>query len=230
MLDALKEQVCQANLDLVTHGLVVLTWGNASAIDRENGLVVIKPSGVAYSQMTPGDMVVVDLEGKVVEGNLRPSSDTPTHVELYKAWPDVGGIVHTHAVVSTAFAQAQRPIPCLGTTHADGFYGEVPVTRPLSEQEVAGDYEANTGTVIVECLSGRQPLHMPAVLVAQHGPFTWGATVDDAVKSAVVLEKTAEMALATLQLAPQGQAIPAYLLEKHFLRKHGENAYYGQGK
>lgn len=228
MLDQLKQDVCKANLDLVRHGLVVMTWGNVSGIDRQSGLVVIKPSGVSYDDMKPEHMVVVDLDGNRVEGNLRPSSDTPTHVALYRAWPEVGGIVHTHSAHATMYAQACKAIPCLGTTHADHFYGEAPATRVLSRDEVEGDYEANTGAVIIERFAELKPMETPAVLVANHGPFAWGGSPADAVKNAVALEEVARMAIGTMQINPSAVAIPGYILDKHYFRKHGANAYYGQ--
>ena len=230
MLESLKEDVFQANLALVRHGLVVLTWGNVSAIDRSSGRVVIKPSGVPYDAMSADDMGVTDLDGTVVEGALRPSSDLPTHLALYRAWPALGGIVHTHAAHATMFAQACREIPCFGTTHADHFHGPVPVTRVLSEVEVAGDYEAATGAVIIERFRDLDSGHMPAVLVANHGPFVWGVDATQAVQNAVVLEEVARMALGTSQINPATGPIPDYVLEKHFSRKHGPKAYYGQQK
>lgn len=229
MLEALKETVCAANRRLPAHGLVLFTWGNVSAVDRASGLLVIKPSGVAYDDLTPDDMVVVRLsDGGVEEGRLRPSSDTPTHVELYRHFPTIGGIVHTHSRWATVWAQAGRGIPAYGTTHGDYFYGEIPCTRPLTAAEIAGDYEAATGRVIAERLDGTDPLHMPAALVYSHGPFAWGVTAAEAVHNAVVLEEVAAMALHTEQL---GCAAPMdnTLLDKHFLRKHGPGAYYGQG-
>lgn len=201
MLEKLKEEVFRANLDLVRHGLVIMTWGNVSGIDRESGLMVIKPSGVSYDRMTAADMVVTDLDGNVMEGTLNPSTDAPTHRALYRAFPGAGGIVHTHSTWATAWAQACRPIPCLGTTHADHFYGAVPVTRKLTEKETADDYEYNTGLIIAEALKGSDPMSMPAVLVASHGPFTWGATPADAVHNAVVLEEVARMAAISATLA-----------------------------
>ncbi|MBM4163509.1 MAG: L-ribulose-5-phosphate 4-epimerase [Lentisphaerae bacterium] len=230
MLEALKQEVLEANLDLVRHGLVILTWGNVSAIDRRSGRVVIKPSGVAYDAMKVGDLVVTDLDGRVVEGALRPSSDLPTHLALYRAWPEIGGVVHTHSFHATMFAQACREIPCLGTTHADHFHGPVPVTRVLTEAEVTGDYEANTGAVIIERFCELAPAHVPAVLAANHGPFAWGASAREAVHNAVALEAVARMALGTLQINPGIGPIPTYVLEKHFGRKHGPNAYYGQAR
>jgi L-ribulose-5-phosphate 4-epimerase len=229
MLDDLKEQVCQANLDLVAQGLVTLTWGNVSGRSDDGRLVVIKASGVAYSNMRPEHMVVVDLEGNVVEGNLRPSSDTPTHVLLYQAFPGIGGITHTHSRYATIFAQARMEIPCLGTTHADHFYGSVPVTRPLTENEVSEAYEANTGHVIIERFVGLDPVAMPAVLVAGHAPFAWGKNAAKSVENAVALEAVAEMAWGTRQLVSPPPELESYVLEKHYRRKHGPDAYYGQG-
>lgn len=228
MFDDLKRQALAANLALVKHHLVVMTWGNASAIDRAKGMVAIKPSGVPYDTMTAADMVVVDLDGRTVEGRYRPSSDLPTHLALYVAWPQIGGVVHTHSPHATMFAQACRPIPCFGTTHADHFHGPVPVTRVLTKRDVADDYEANTGEVIVECFAEINPLHVPAVLVATHGPFTWGHAALDAVHNAVALEQVAQMALGTLQLNGDSDPVPAHILAKHFSRKHGPHAYYGQ--
>jgi len=230
MLEDLKKQVFHANLDLVEHGLVVLTWGNASGIDRASGLVVIKPSGVSYADMRFTDMVVVDLEGRVREGELKPSSDTPTHLALYRAWPAIGGVTHTHSAHAVMFAQASRPIPCLGTTHADHWAGEVPLARMLTAPEVQADYEGNTGAVIVERFADLDPIEVPAVLVAGHGPFTWGRSAADAVKNAVALEAVARMALGTFQLRPEVEALPAHVLNKHYQRKHGPQAYYGQDK
>jgi L-ribulose-5-phosphate 4-epimerase len=228
MLEAQKEEVCQANRDLWRRGLVTLTWGNVSGLDRSRGLVVIKPSGVAYEELQAAQMVVVDLEGKGIEGSLRPSSDTATHVCLYRHFERIGGITHTHSRYATAFAQARHEIPCLGTTHADHFRGPVPVTRALTEEEVAGDYERRTGDVIVERFHGIEAAAMPAVLVAGHGPFTWGANARESVENAVAVEAVAEMALASLAIDPQTPALESYLREKHFLRKHGTDAYYGQ--
>jgi len=230
MLESLKESVWQANLDLVRYGLVILTFGNASGIDRERGIVAIKPSGVSYDDLKPGDIVLVDLDGKTVEGTLNPSSDTPTHVELYKSFPDVGGIVHAHSEYATMFAQAAREVPCLGTTHADHFHGPVPVTRFLSRKEVEADYEGNTGRLIADRFSGLVPLEVPAVLVAGHGPFAWGKSAADAARNALVLEKTAKMALGSLILDPRKDRLPDYILNKHYMRKHGPDAYYGQKK
>lgn len=229
MLEALKETVCEANLELFRRGVVLYTWGNVSGIDRARGLVVIKPSGVPYQGMQPSDMVVVDLEGRIVEGTLRPSSDTPTHLELYKAFPEIGGVVHTHSTHAVVFAQAGMEIPALGTTHADYFYGDVPVSRSLTRDEVQEAYEKNTGRVIVETVqeTGREALDVPGVLVRNHGPFTWGKDPEEAVYHSVVLEEIAEMAWKTLQINPAA-ALPPYILEKHYQRKHGPQAYYGQ--
>lgn len=226
----LRKEVAEANLNLVRLGLVTLTWGNASGIDRERGLVVIKPSGVPYDTMTPGDMVVVDLEGKIVEGRLRPSSDTPAHLEIYRNFLSIGGITHTHSTHATVFAQAQREIPCFGTTHADHFKGAVPVTRILTEAEVAGEYERNTGKSIVARMAGIDPLSMPAVLVAGHAPFCWGTSAGDSVHNSLVLEKVAEMALGVYRLNPDPGLLPEYFVERHFARKHGPAASYGQRK
>lgn len=229
----LKQQVLKANLALVEAGLVVLTWGNASGADRSAGVMAIKPSGVSYERLKAEDMVVLSIEtGEVIEGSARPSSDTPTHLCLYREFSSINGVVHTHSTHGTAFAQAKRPIPCLGTTHADNFYGEIPVTREMRPEEVAAEYEFNTGKVIVERFrDGRiDPAAVPGVLVANHAPFAWGQTLEKAVENAVVLEFTAQMALATLSIAPDVKPIPAYLLDKHFLRKHGPKAYYGQSK
>ncbi|MGD0086967.1 MAG: L-ribulose-5-phosphate 4-epimerase [Verrucomicrobiota bacterium] len=229
MLEKLKAKVCKANLDLVAEGLVIQTWGNASGIDRERGLVVIKPSGVAYAGMKPGHMVVVSLKtGRVVEGRLKPSSDTPTHLVLYRAFPKIGGIVHTHSLYASAWAQARRKIPAYGTTQADYWFGEVPCTRALTPREIRSDYEANTGRVIVETFRKSNPLEQPAVLVAGHGPFAWGRDVAEAVHNAGVLEFIARLAGETLRLNPKTKPIPPALLGKHFLRKHGTKAYYGQ--
>ena len=231
MLEELKKTVCAANLRLVAEGLVVLTFGNASGIDRRQGLMVIKPSGVSYAEMTPRQMVVVSLsDGAVIESDLRPSSDAPTHLALYRALPAIGGIVHTHSLNATSWAQACREIPALGTTHADYFHGPVPCTRRLVDAEIQADYEANTGSVIVERFADLDPLAVPAVLVANHGPFTWGKTVDAAVENAVVLEYIARMAAKTLRVAPDMPSMPSALLDKHFFRKHGAGAYYGQGE
>ncbi len=228
MLEQLKREVCDANLLLPKHGLVTFTWGNVSALDRETGLVVIKPSGVEYDSMSADDMVVVDLDGNVVEGHYKPSSDTPTHVALYRAFPMLGGIVHTHSRWATSFAQAGRGIPPMGTTHGDYFYGEIPCTRKMTAQEISGEYEKETGNVIIETFRGIDPLSIPAALVHSHGPFTWGKDAMEAVHNAVVLEEVAFMALHALQLNPQAGAMQQELLDKHYLRKHGANAYYGQ--
>lgn len=230
MLEELKEKVFKANLDLVKHGLVIFTWGNVSGIDREKGLVVIKPSGVSYDEMKADDMVVVDLAtGKVVEGSLRPSSDTPTHLALYRAWPEIGGVVHTHSTYATAWAQAGKGIPNIGTTHADYFHEAIPCTRDMTEAEVKGDYELETGNVIVERFSGINPVHTPGVLVKNHGPFSWGTSPADAVHNAVVMEQVAKMAHIAFLVNPDLTMNPL-LVEKHFSRKHGPNAYYGQKK
>ena len=228
MLDELKKQVLEANLLLPKHGLVTFTWGNVSGIDRERGLVVIKPSGVPYDGMTVEDMVVVDLDGKVVEGKWKPSSDTPTHLALYKAFPACGGIVHTHSRWATTFAQAKYSIPALGTTHADYFYGEIPCTRPMTDEEIQGDYELETGNVIIETFRDRDPAAVPAVLVCSHGPFAWGTDAMNAVHNAVVLEECAFMAWHAMTLSPGIAPMQQTLLDKHYLRKHGTNAYYGQ--
>lgn len=224
----IKKAVCDANLDLVFHGLVKFTFGNASAIDRAAGRVVIKPSGVPYDKMKPRDMVVVDLDGNVIEGELKPSVDLPVHLALYAAFPSIGGIAHAHSHFATAWAQACRPIPCLGTTHADYFYGEVLVTEALTADEVGEEYECAIGAAIVRTFSGRDPLECPAVLVANHAPFAWGKTVADAVEHARILEEVASLALHTHALHPEKPPIAAQLLDKHFLRKHGGAAYYGQ--
>ena len=237
MLEELKEKVCRANLDLVRHGLVIFTWGNVSAIDRASGLVVIKPSGVSYDNMKPSDMVVVNLDGKVVEGDLRPSSDTPTHLVLYKAFPNIGGVVHTHSTYATAWAQAGIDIPSLGTTHADYFHDDIPCTRNMKKSEVFGEYEKETGNVIVEAFKKMNPDDTPAVLVRNHGPFAWGTDADNAVHNAVVLEEIAKMAfisltvnLSTLDIVNHKPTMNKLLIEKHYSRKHGPNAYYGQKK
>ena len=230
MLEELKKKVCNANLELVRRGVVLYTWGNVSEIDRESGLVVIKPSGVDYDGMSPEDMVVVRLsDGEVVEGKYKPSSDTPTHLVLYRAFEDIGGVVHTHSTTAVAFAQSGRDIPALGTTHADYFYGDIPCTRALTKEEVESAYEENTGNVIVETITerGYDPMAIPAILTKNHGPFTWGKDADAAVYHSVVLEKAAEMALKTLVLNPNA-SIDQYVLDKHYMRKHGPNAYYGQ--
>lgn len=228
MLERIKEQVFEANRLLKESGLVVLTWGNVSQIDRENGYIVIKPSGVAYDTMTAEDMVVVDLEGRVVEGKLNPSSDLPTHLELYKAFAQIGGITHTHSRWATVFSQAGIPIPALGTTHADAFYGEIPVTRRMTDAQIAGEYEKETGKVIIEAFSKIDPNAVPAALVHSHGPFIWGRDAMKSVENAITLEEIAFMAYHTLALDPNA-AMQQALLDKHYLRKHGANAYYGQG-
>jgi L-ribulose-5-phosphate 4-epimerase len=229
MLIKLKEQVFQANLLLPKHGLVTFTWGNVSGIDREKGLVVIKPSGVPYETIKRKDMVVVELEtGKVVDGELKPSSDTPTHLELYKAFPNIGGIVHTHSRWATSFAQAGRGITALGTTHGDYFYGEIPCTRKMTVEEIQAEYEKETGLVIVETFKDINPDAIPGVVVYSHGPFAWGKNVTDAVHNAVVMEEVAFMNIQTMLLNPSIQPLPQELLDKHYLRKHGANGYYGQ--
>ncbi|MBQ9883115.1 MAG: L-ribulose-5-phosphate 4-epimerase [Bacteroidaceae bacterium] len=227
MLELLKEKVCEANLELVKHGLVIFTWGNVSAIDRATGLVVIKPSGVSYDHMKPSDMVVVDLDGKVVEGTLRPSSDTPTHVVLYRAFPEIGGVVHTHSTYATAWAQAGLDIPNIGTTHADYFHHDIPCTADMTEAEVKGDYEWETGNVIVKRFEGLNPNDTPGVMVKNHGPFTWGKDAAEAVHNAVVLEQVAKMAFIAKSVNPNLTMNPL-LIEKHYSRKHGPGAYYGQ--
>lgn len=227
MLEKLKEEVWKANLELVKHGLVIFTWGNVSGIDRQHGMVVIKPSGVSYDTMKPSDMVVLDLYGKVVEGHLKPSSDAPTHLVLYRQFLNIGGVVHTHSEWATSWAQAGLGISALGTTHADYFYGEIPCTRKMTSEEIKGDYELETGRVIVERFKEIDPDQVPGVLVNNHAPFTWGKNADDAVHNAVVLEEVAKMAFRSLQLNPKAE-MDQVLLDKHFLRKHGANAYYGQ--
>jgi len=227
-IDELKKEVWRANLELVERRLVIYTWGNVSAIDRDRGLVVIKPSGVEYDRMQPEHMVVLTLDGRQVEGDLRPSSDTPTHLVLYRAFEGIGGIAHTHSAWATIWAQAGRGIPCYGTTHADYYYGEIPCTRPMEPAEIEGDYEENTGHVIVEAFDAVEPLVMPAVLVYQHGPFTWGKNAEKAVESSAVLEQVARMAREAEVCNPHVRPIQKELLDKHFLRKHGKNAYYGQ--
>ncbi|MGH7977235.1 MAG: L-ribulose-5-phosphate 4-epimerase AraD [Limisphaerales bacterium] len=229
MLEELKKQVCAANLKLAAEGLAVQTWGNASGIDRARGLVVIKPSGVPYKDMKPQHMVAVSLEtGKIVDGYLKPSSDTPTHLELYRAFKNIGGVVHAHSLFATAWAQALKRIPSYGTTQADYWHGEVPCTRALKPAEIKNDYEKNTGLVIVETFKKINPLEHPAVLVASHGPFTWGGNIGDAVRNAAILEFIARLASETLRINPKTQPMPLALLDKHFLRKHGPKAYYGQ--
>jgi L-ribulose-5-phosphate 4-epimerase len=228
MLEDLKRRVCEANLLLPKYGLVTFTWGNVSAIDRESGLLAIKPSGVPYERMTPEDMVLVDLDGKVAEGKWKPSSDTPTHVELYRAFPECGGIVHTHSRWATTFAQAGMAIPAMGTTHADYFYGEIPCTRPMTDDEISGEYEKETGKVIVETFAGRNPADIPGVLVYSHGPFAWGTDAMNAVHNAVVMEEVAFMDWHAMMIRPDLGPMQKALLDKHYLRKHGKNAYYGQ--
>jgi len=228
MLDELKEAVWRANLDLPRYRLVTFTWGNASGIDRDRGLVVIKPSGVPYEELQPEDMVVVDLDGRVVDGRLKPSSDTPTHLALYRAFAEIGGVVHTHSPWATIWAQAGRSIPPFGTTHADYFYGEIPCTRRMTEEEIRGAYELETGNVIIETFRGRNPTDVPGVLVHGHGPFAWGKDAHDAVHNAVVLEEVAKLAYRTVRLNPDARPIDRALLDKHYLRKHGADAYYGQ--
>ena len=228
MLEKLKEEVLKANLLLPKHNLVTFTWGNVSAIDRKSGLIVIKPSGVEYDEMKASDMVVVDLEGNVVEGKLRPSSDTPTHIELYKAFPDIGGVVHTHSRWATSFAQAGLEIRPMGTTHADYFYGPIPCTRSLTDEEIKGLYEKNTGTVIIETFRGIDPNAVPGVLVRNHGPFAWGTSAANAVHNAVVMEEVAFMNYHAMTLRPEAPCVSQTLLDKHYYRKHGKNAYYGQ--
>ncbi len=227
MLEKLKEEVFRANLDLVKHGLVIFTWGNVSGIDRESGLVVIKPSGVDYDVMKASDMVVVDLDGNVVEGDLRPSSDTPTHIALYKAFPEIGGVVHTHSTYATAWAQAGIDLPNIGTTHADYFHNAIPCTSDMTAEEVNGDYELETGNVIVKRFEDINPMHTPGVLVKNHGPFAWGKNPHDAVHNAVVMEQVAKMASIAYLVNPH-LTMNELLVEKHFNRKHGPNAYYGQ--
>ena len=228
MLEKLKESVYLANMELPRRGLVTLTWGNVSGIDREKGLIVIKPSGVSYDQLTPEDLVVVDFAGEVIEGSMRPSSDTPTHIELYRAFPVLGGVVHTHSTYATAWAQAGKCIPCYGTTHADYFYGPVPCTRGLTGAEIADEYEKNTGLVIEETFQGLDPSAMPGVLCRNHGPFTWGADAHEAVHNAIVLEEVARMAMFTCRIDHGAEPAPQALQDKHYHRKHGKDAYYGQ--
>lgn len=228
MADSLKERVCRANRKLQPMKLVFQSWGNVSGIDREKGIVVIKPSGVSYDELTPESMVSIDMDGKVVEGTLRPSSDTLTHLELYRCFAGIGGVCHTHSIHATMWAQACKAIPCLGTTHADYFYGPVPVTDVMTKEEIESDYELNTGKVIVRRFAERDPMEVPGVLVANHGPFTWGEGPEKALEGADVLEKVAEIALGTLQLNQNQEAISQDLLDKHYLRKHGRDAYYGQ--
>ena len=229
MLEILKRKVYEANMELPKRGLITYTWGNVSGIDREKGLLVIKPSGIDYSKLRPRDMVVMDLNGNKVEGELNPSSDTKTHIELYKAFKDIGGIVHTHSEWATSWAQAGKSIPCYGTTHADYFYGEIPCTRELTNKEINIDYEKNTGLVIVETFKDINPLYIPSILCINHGPFSWGKDAEEAVHNAVVLEEIAKMAHKSIVINPNISPVKQTLLDKHFLRKHGDYAYYGQG-
>ena len=228
MHEELRKKVCLANILLQKHRLVIYSWGNVSGIDRSSGIVAIKPSGVAYDDLAPDKIVLLDMDGNIIEGSLKPSSDTPAHLELYRNFETIGGICHTHSPAATAWAQACREIPPLGTTHADYFYGPVPVTEVMRQDEIETDYEQNTGRVIVRRFADIDPMTMPAVLVANHGPFTWGPAADDAVEAAVVLEQTAAMALDTIMINPSQKEIAKQLLDKHYLRKHGKNAYYGQ--
>lgn len=228
MLEELKQLVYEANMELPARGLITYTWGNVSGIDREKSLFVIKPSGVEYENLHPEDMVVMDLNGNKVEGKLKPSSDTPTHLELYKAFPEIGGVVHTHSPWAASWAQAGRSIPCYGTTHADYFYGEIPCARNLTPEEIETGYETNTGKVIIETFTEKNPSYVPGVLCANHGPFTWGKDAKEAVHNAVVLEEVAKMACRTEMLRPGVQKAPQVIRDKHFMRKHGPNAYYGQ--
>ena len=230
LLTTLREEVLQANLELVRRGLVLYTFGNVSGIDRGEGLVAIKPSGVPYDELTPAQIVISDLSGKIVDGNLRPSSDLPTHLELYKHFPSIGGVAHTHSEFATAWAQAETPIPCYGTTHADSFHGAIPVTDRLSSSEIAGDYELETGTAICRKFSNIDPMSIPGVLVAGHAPFCWGPTAAEAAHNAVILEYVAKMASHTLSINAESRPLTRELHDKHFLRKHGRNAYYGQVK
>lgn len=230
MLQALREQVLEANLELVRRNLVLYTFGNASGLARDEGLVVIKPSGVPYDEMRPEHMVITDLTGKIVEGKLRPSSDLPTHLVLYNKFPEIGGVAHTHSEYATSWAQARRPIPCFGTTHADYFHGPVPVTEEISDQEIIEEYEKNTGHAIVRSLQNTNPVETPGVLVANHGPFAWGKDAGTAAHNSVVLEAIARMAYFTLDINPAAQPAKSKLHDKHYLRKHGKDAYYGQAK
>lgn len=230
MLEELKERVLKANLELKNNGLITLTWGNASAIDRQSGLVVIKPSGVKYSELKAEDMVVVDLEGKVIEGDKKPSSDTPTHLVLYKAFKDIGGVVHTHSRFATIYAEAGMDIQPLGTTHADYFYGSIPCTNDMTDKQIEGEYEKETGNIIVDTFKGKNENEIPAVLVKNHGPFVWGENVENAVRNSIVLEEVAFMNWHAEKLSPKKITMPKKLIDKHYLRKHGKNAYYGQGK
>lgn len=228
MLEKLKEQVYEANMELQRKGLIIYTWGNVSGIDRESGLVVIKPSGVEYDTMKPEDMVVLDLQGNIVEGKYKPSTDTPTHLVLYNNYPTIGGVVHTHSEWATTYAQAGMSIPAFGTTHADYFYGDIPCTRDLTDEEINGEYEKETGNVIVETIGEKDPLEVPGILVKNHAPFTWGKDPNSAVYNAVVLDKVAQMAYNTMTLNTRVSRVKQNLLDKHYLRKHGANAYYGQ--
>lgn len=228
MLEELKKKVYEANMELQEKKLVIYTWGNVSGIDREKGLVVIKPSGVSYDTMKAEDMVVVDLQGNIIEGKFNPSTDTPTHLVLYNKYPEIGGVVHTHSEWATTFAQAGMSIPAFGTTHADYFYGDIPCTRDLTDDEINGEYEKETGNVIVETIGEKDPLEVPGIVVKNHGPFAWGKDPDSAVYNAVVLDKVAEMAYKTMTLNNRVAPVKQTLLDKHYLRKHGANAYYGQ--
>ena len=228
MHDELKKAVCEANIELQRQKLVIYSWGNVSGIDREAGVVAIKPSGVPYDELEPGKMVLLDLDGNIVGGDLKPSTDAPSHLELYRHFKAIGGVCHTHSTSAIMWAQACREIPCFGTTHADFFHGPVPVTKMMTAEEVKSDYELNTGKVIVERLTGIDPMEMPGALVAGHGPFTWGKSPGDAVEAAVILEQVATMALGTISINPGQDEIPQYLLDKHYLRKYGKDAYYGQ--
>jgi L-ribulose-5-phosphate 4-epimerase len=230
MQEELKKAICEANIELQKQQLVICSWGNVSGIDRSAGVVVIKPSGVAYDELTPDKMVVLDLEGKIIEGALNPSSDTPTHLELYRNFEAIGAICHTHSPNATMWAQACKAIPCFGTTHADYFYGSVPVTRVMTKKQIQSDYELNTGKIIVERFTDTDPMQMPAVLVANHGPFTWGDSPAKAVEATVVLEHIAATALGTITISPEQGPVSDALLDKHYLRKHGKNAYYGQSQ
>jgi L-ribulose-5-phosphate 4-epimerase len=230
MYEELKKAVCDANIDLYKQRLVIYSWGNVSGVDRSNGIMAIKPSGLPYEELTPDKIVLLDLDGKIVEGDLNPSSDTPTHLELYRNFESVGGVCHTHSPVATMWAQSRKEIPCFGTTHADYFYGPIPITEALTKDEIQSNYELNTGKVIVRRFANINPMEMPAVLVANHGPFTWGKGPAEAVEATVVLEQIATMALGTITINPRQGPISRILLDKHYLRKHGENAYYGQHK
>jgi L-ribulose-5-phosphate 4-epimerase len=228
MYEELRKSVCDANIELQERNLVIYSWGNVSGIDRKEGIVGIKPSGVPYEDLTPDKIVLVDLDGQIVDGDMKPSSDTPTHLELYKNFYTIGGICHAHSISATAWAQAQREIPCLGTTHADYFYGPIPVTEPMTDNDIQGNYELNTGRAIIRRFAELNPMQIPAVLIANHGPLTWGKTANEAVEAMVVLEEIAMMAIETLNINPDQTQISKLLLDKHYLRKHGENAYYGQ--